>query len=61
VKGAIAPHQWDRNPDELYPWLEWALMAESVENEVEAERSAQKNPKSARQPYHVAHFDHSEE
>jgi len=36
-------------------------MAQSVENEVEAEKLAQKNPKAGRQPYHVAHFDHSEE
>lgn len=64
LEGAIAPNQWDRNPDELYPWLEYALMAQSVENEIRAEELAKQNTKSgrqpARQPYHSATFTHDE-
>lgn len=54
VKGAVAPHEWDQNPSVLYPWLEYALMAEMVENELQAEELAKKTKQPARKPFHQA-------
>jgi len=55
-QGAVKPWEWD-DSEIKRDWMDYGLMSESVENELQSEEFAKKNPK-ARQPYHQATFNH---
>lgn len=60
ARGAVKPWEWEAS-ELAREWMEYGLLSEAVENEIEAEESAKRNPKQPKprgEVYHHAEFNH---